>query len=75
MLLLLFAGMQLGLVPAVRPAYARHIEWLVTISILAFVSLVAGHLPIPFELLKQRGRLVGVDFVFPRSTGVVPSSA
>lgn len=64
-LLVLFAGIEAGLIYAIRPAYARGVEWpVLAIGIVAFVSLISGYLPIPFELLKRRGRVVGIDFVF-----------
>ncbi|CAI6310089.1 unnamed protein product [Periconia digitata] len=60
-----FAGVQAGLVFAIRPAYARGIEWpVLLIGILAFLLLIGGYFPIPFELLKRRGRVVGIDFIF-----------
>ena len=31
---------------------------------MAFVLLISGYVPIPFELAKRRGRVVGIDFVF-----------
>jgi hypothetical protein len=34
------------------------------IGIVAFLTLIAGYMPIPFELLKRRGRVVGIDFIF-----------
>ena len=62
---MVFAGVEAGLIYAIRPAYARGIEWPVLfVGIVAFVSLISGYLPIPFELLKRRGRVVGIDFVF-----------
>ncbi|KAF2797474.1 PQ loop repeat protein-like protein [Melanomma pulvis-pyrius CBS 109.77] len=64
-LLIVFAALQTGLIFAVRPPYARGVSWPVTlIGAIAFVVLIAGYLPIPFELLKRRGRVVGIDFVF-----------
>ncbi|KAF2680468.1 PQ loop repeat protein-like protein [Lentithecium fluviatile CBS 122367] len=60
-----FAGLQAGLVFAIQPAYARGIDWpVLLIGIIAFIVLVAGYFPIPFELLKRRGRVVGIDFIF-----------
>jgi hypothetical protein len=50
-LLVVCAGVETGLVFAIRPAYA-------------FITLISGYLPIPFELLKRRGRVVGIDFIF-----------
>lgn len=34
------------------------------IGVVAFITLISGYLPVPFELLKRRGRVVGIDFVF-----------
>jgi hypothetical protein len=64
-LFLLFGGIQTGLVFAIQGPYARGVSWPVTlIGIFAFIMLLAGYLPIPFELIKRRGRVVGIDFVF-----------
>jgi len=64
-LLAIFAGVEVGLILAIRPAYSRGIEWpVLLIGIIAFVTLISGYLPIPFELIKRRGRVVGIDFVF-----------
>jgi len=64
-LLVVFAGVEIGLILAIQPAYARSIDWpVLTIGIIAFITLLSGYLPIPFELLKRRGRVVGIDFVF-----------
>ncbi|KAF2023841.1 PQ loop repeat protein-like protein [Setomelanomma holmii] len=64
-LLIIFAGIEVGLIFAIRPAYSKGIEWpVLTVGIIAFVTLISGYLPIPFELLKRRGRVVGIDFVF-----------
>jgi hypothetical protein len=35
-----------------------------TVGVVAFVALISGYLPIPLELLKRRGRVKGIDFVF-----------
>jgi hypothetical protein len=35
-----------------------------TIGVIAFIMLIAGFVPIPFELLKRRGRVIGFDFLF-----------
>jgi hypothetical protein len=64
-LLAVFAGVETGLIFVIKPAYSRGIDWpVLTIGIVAFVSLISGYLPIPFELLKRRGRVVGIDFIF-----------
>jgi hypothetical protein len=58
-------GLEAGLTFAIRPAYARGLEWPVLfIGIIAFLTLISGYFPIPFELIKRRGRVVGIDFVF-----------
>ncbi|KAF1943846.1 PQ loop repeat protein [Clathrospora elynae] len=64
-LLVVFAALETGLTFAVRPAYSNGISWpVLLIGIVAFITLISGYLPIPFELLKRRGRVVGIDFVF-----------
>jgi hypothetical protein len=64
-LFVIFAGVQAGLVFAIRPNYARGISWpVLTVGIIAFLVMIAGYFPIPFELLKRRGRVVGIDFIF-----------
>ncbi|EMD95349.1 hypothetical protein COCC4DRAFT_150434 [Bipolaris maydis ATCC 48331] len=64
-LLIIFAGVEVGLVFAIRPPYSRGVEWpVLLIGIVAFLTLISGYLPIPFELLKRRGRVVGIDFIF-----------
>ncbi|KAF2846705.1 PQ loop repeat protein-like protein [Plenodomus tracheiphilus IPT5] len=64
-LLIVFAAVEAGLIYAIRPVYSRGVSWpVLTIGIIAFVTLLSGYLPIPFELLKRRGRVVGIDFVF-----------
>jgi hypothetical protein len=64
-LLAIFAGIEAGLIYAIRPAYARGLDWpVLLIGIVAFISLISGYLPIPLELLKRRGRVVGIDFIF-----------
>lgn len=64
-LLTIFAGIQTGLIFAIRPAYANGTTYpVLIIGVLAFILLISGYLPIPFELLKRRGRVVGIDFVF-----------
>lgn len=64
-LLVIFAGIETGLIFAIRTAYSKGVDWLVLlVGIIAFVTLISGYLPIPFELLKRRGRVVGIDFVF-----------
>ena len=62
---MIFAAIEAGLTFAIRPAYSRGLEWpVLLIGIVAFITLIAGYFPIPFELLKRRGRVVGIDFVF-----------
>jgi len=65
-LMSLFAGIEAGLVFAIQGPYSRgEAQWAVLlVGIIAFLTLISGYLPIPFELLKRRGRVVGIDFVF-----------
>lgn len=64
-LLICSAGIETGLVYAIRKPYSRGLEWpVLLIGIVAFLTLIAGYMPIPFELLKRRGRVVGIDFIF-----------
>jgi hypothetical protein len=64
-LFVVFAGLETGLIFAVKPAYARGTVWpVLLIGVIAFLVLIGGYFPIPFELLKRRGRVVGIDFVF-----------
>ncbi|KAF4974091.1 hypothetical protein FZEAL_8964 [Fusarium zealandicum] len=67
-MLLLVAGLQTALVLAIRDPYSRGIPWAVklttAIGILACIVLIAGYVPIPFELIKRRGRVLGISLVF-----------
>jgi uncharacterized integral membrane protein len=64
-LLAIFAGIEAGLVFAIKGPYLRGLEWpVLLIGIIAFLTLVSGYAPIPFELIKRRGRVVGIDFIF-----------
>ncbi|KAL6710610.1 hypothetical protein ACN47E_008658 [Coniothyrium glycines] len=64
-LLIVCAAVETGLTLAIRPAYQGGLEWpVLLIGIVAFITLISGYLPIPFELIKRRGRVVGIDFVF-----------
>ncbi|EOA84603.1 uncharacterized protein SETTUDRAFT_91612 [Exserohilum turcica Et28A] len=64
-LLAIFAGVEVGLVFAIRPSYSKGLEWpVLLIGIIAFLTLISGYIGIPFELLKRRGRVVGIDFIF-----------
>jgi hypothetical protein len=58
---MIFAGVETGLIFAIQPAYSRGLEWpVLLIGIVAFVTLISGYLPIPFELLKRRARDDGI---------------
>ena len=64
-LALFFAGMEVFLALIIRGPYRRGISWPVTlIGVVAAALLIVGYLPVPFELWKRRGRVVGIDFVF-----------
>lgn len=34
------------------------------VGLMNLLTLISGFMPIPFELLKRRGRVVGIDFIF-----------
>ncbi|KAI4235129.1 MAG: hypothetical protein LQ352_008125 [Teloschistes flavicans] len=64
-LIALFAGIQLLLIFLIRPAYHRGTSWPVTlVGVLAAVLLITGYIPVPFEIQKRRGRVIGIDFGF-----------
>ena len=67
-MLLSIAGLQVLFVLVLRARYARGVGWasdLVTFfGILACVMLISGYIPIPPELIKRRGRVVGISLVF-----------
>lgn len=57
--------LQVVFVLVIRGPYSRGVSWPVTtMGILATIALLSGYVPIPFELIKRRGRVVGVDFWF-----------
>lgn len=57
--------MEVLLVFVIRGPYSRGISWPVTlVGVLAAVLLIIGYVPLPFELWKRRGRVVGIDFGF-----------
>ena len=57
--------MEILLVFVIRGPYSRGIEWPVTlVGVLAAILLVSGYIPVPFEIIKRRGHVVGIDFVF-----------
>ena len=60
-----FAGMEVLLTLVIRAPYRRGLSWPVTlVGVVAAVLLIIGYLPVPFELWKRRGRVVGIDFGF-----------
>lgn len=61
----LYAGLQVLLLFVVRGPYSRGLSWPVTlVGIAAAVLLISGYMPVPFEILKRRGRVVGIDLIF-----------
>ena len=59
------AILQVVLVLIIRGPYSRGVSWPVTtMGILACILLISGYVPIPFELIKRRGRVVGINFWF-----------
>lgn len=65
-ILIVDAAVQVGLVFLLRHGYyTEGIEWPMTlVGAVAFVLLIAGYIPLALELLKRRGRVVGINFVF-----------
>ena len=64
-LFMVFAGVEFGLVYAIRPPYQRGTDWpVLLIGILSFILLIGAYFGVPIELLKRRGRVVGIDFIF-----------
>ena len=64
-LALFFAGMEVFITLIIRGPYRRGVSWPVTlVGVLAAVLLIIGYTPVPFELWKRRGRVVGIDFGF-----------
>ncbi|EXJ89303.1 hypothetical protein A1O3_02369 [Capronia epimyces CBS 606.96] len=65
-ILLVDAGLQGVLIFGLRKGYNdKHLEWPLTlVGAVAFILLISGYMPIPFELIRRRGRVVGIDFIF-----------
>lgn len=64
-MLVTFAALQVVFVLIIRGPYSRGVSWPVeTMGIIATVTLLAGYIPIPFELIRRRGRVVGIDLLF-----------
>lgn len=62
---LFYAGLETLLILLIRDPYSRGVSWPVTlVGILATVLLLIGYVPVPFEIAKRRGHVVGIDFVF-----------
>jgi len=62
---LFFAGVEVLLILVIRGPYRRGVSWPVTlVGGVAAVLLIIGYVPVPFELWKRRGRVVGIDFWF-----------
>ena len=62
---MLLAGLEVLLVFVIRGPYSRGVEWPVTlVGILAAILLASGYIPVPFEIVKRRGRVIGIDFGF-----------
>lgn len=57
--------MEILLVFVIRGPYRRGVSWPVTlVGVCAAVLLIVGYVPVPFELWKRRGRVIGIDFYF-----------
>ncbi|KAF7190063.1 putative membrane protein [Pseudocercospora fuligena] len=63
---IVFAALEVALVLTLRPLYWDNgVEWPITmIGVIAVVVLLSGYIPVPLELIKRRGRVVGIDFWF-----------
>ena len=62
---LLFAGLETLFIFVIRGPYSRGVSWPVTLmGVLATVFILSGYVPIPFEIVKRRGRVVGIDLGF-----------
>ena len=68
MLLAIVVGIALGglevlLVFVIRGPYNRRVAWPVSLlGILSAILWVAAYVGVPFEIMKRRGRVVGIDF-------------
>lgn len=59
------AGCQVTFILLLRPRYEDGLEWPVFVfGLLATICLLSGYIPIPFELTKRRGRIVGISLLF-----------
>jgi len=60
-----FAGIEVLLVLTLNGPIRRGISWPITlVGVIATVLLIIGYVPVMFEILKRRGRVVGIDFIF-----------
>ena len=58
-------GIEVLLVFILRGPYSRGISWPVSLlAIVAAVLWVAAYAGVPFEIVKRRGRVAGIDFGF-----------
>ena len=64
-MIVVMGGLEVMLVLVIRGPYERGVSWpVITMGIVACVTLLSGYVPIPFELVKRRGRVIGISFVF-----------
>ena len=57
--------MEVLLVFLLRGPYKRGVEWPVfLVGVAAAVLLIIGYVPVPFEIVKRRGHVIGIDWVF-----------
>lgn len=60
-----FAGLEVLFIFVIRGPYSRGVSWPVTLmGVLATVLILSGYIPIPFEVVKRRGHVIGIDFGF-----------
>jgi uncharacterized protein with PQ loop repeat len=64
-ILVTIAVLQVVFIIVIQGPYSRGVSWPVTtMGIIACLVLISGYLPLPFELIKRRGRCIGVNFWF-----------
>ena len=62
---LLFAGLETLFIFVIRGPYSHGVSWpVILMGVLATIFILSGYVPIPFEIVKRRGRVVGIDLGF-----------
>jgi len=64
-LMVVCGALEFAIVYTIRPLGARGVSWPISlVGIIACIMEFCGFFPVPFEIIKRRGRLVGFDFTF-----------